>query len=105
MRFCTSGDLSAAMISMYNLATTSFGVPAGAKTPYHVDISNPGKPASASVGTSGNSGERLSAALVWDMRHLHARELLERLAGEMLRAAGARRRIVETVRLRLHLRD
>ncbi len=59
MRFCTSGVFSALAISACSSATTSFGVPAGANTPYHVDISSPGKPASASVGTSGSSGERL----------------------------------------------
>ena len=38
----------------------SFGVPAGTNTPYQVVISRPGKPASASVGTSGNSDERFA---------------------------------------------
>ena len=34
------------------------GVPAVARTPYHASAANPGKPCSATVGTSGNAGER-----------------------------------------------
>jgi len=40
------------------LATIAGGVPAGAKKPYHVEMSKPGNPASANVGNSGTSGER-----------------------------------------------
>src|ERR1700682_450233 len=58
MRFCTSGSFSAFMISSCSLATTSLGVPEGAKTPYQVVMSSPGKPASAKVGTSASSSER-----------------------------------------------
>ena len=35
------------------------GVPAGASMPFHAPISNPGRPDSATVGTSGKLDERL----------------------------------------------
>ena len=35
MRFCISGDFSAAAISLCSLATIGAGVPAGANSPYH----------------------------------------------------------------------
>ena len=41
-----------------SLATTSSGVPLGAQNPFQTEISNPGKPASAAVGTSGACGRR-----------------------------------------------
>ena len=41
-----------------HFATTAAGVPAGASKPNHVEISNPGTPASAIVGNSGTSFER-----------------------------------------------
>ena len=40
--------------------TTSRGVAAGANTPNHATVSKPGRPASAIVGTSGSSAERVS---------------------------------------------
>ncbi|KAG1244047.1 hypothetical protein G6F65_022027 [Rhizopus arrhizus] len=38
------------------------GVPAGATIPYQATLSAPGRPASATVGTSGSRGERLASA-------------------------------------------
>jgi len=43
-------------ISLETLLTISFGVFTGAQTPYHVAMSNPGRPDSAIVGTSGSAG-------------------------------------------------
>ena len=40
---------------------TAGGVPAGAAMPCHCAVSKPGTAASATVGTSGSSGERLRA--------------------------------------------
>src|SRR6185437_8932278 len=42
----------------FHFAMTSVGVPAGASRPNHVEMSNPGSPASAIVGRSGASFER-----------------------------------------------
>ncbi len=48
-----SGRASARVKYACNASTTGGGVPAGAKIPNQVLMSNPGKPASASVGSSG----------------------------------------------------
>ena len=45
----------------YNLSTTDRGAPFGKNSPYHVPVTILGKPASAMVGTSGNSGRRCGA--------------------------------------------
>lgn len=42
---------------------TGFGVPAGAARPNHDCTSKPGKPDSATVGTSGSSGERCALVM------------------------------------------
>jgi len=53
-----SGVRSAAVIVSLSRATTAGGVPAGAKTPNQVDTSNPARPLSFIVGTSGIDGAR-----------------------------------------------
>ena len=50
-------------------------------------------------------GHRRAAALVGDVDHVDAGALLEELAGEMSRAAHARRRIVDLAGLLLRERD
>src|SRR5207253_351867 len=57
-RSLTSGRLSTRTISAEIRFTSVRGVAPGAKTPYHVSNSNPGRPASATVGTSANAGAR-----------------------------------------------
>ncbi len=54
----TSGVIRILATSAFHFAMIGPGVPAGAKRPYHVEMSNPGKPASAIVGNSGASFER-----------------------------------------------
>ena len=52
-----------AMISLtcrFSVAITSGGVPLGAKKPNHEPASKPGKPLSATVGTSGSERERFA---------------------------------------------
>src|SRR5216110_2441761 len=44
--------------SPFSRATIGRGVPAGASTPYQVVTSKSGRPASATVGTSGRAGRR-----------------------------------------------
>src|SRR5581483_3487434 len=57
--FCrTSGAWSACTATSCNRAMIAFGVPAGASSPYQAVASNPGKPNSATVGTSGKDAMR-----------------------------------------------
>src|ERR1700730_2429011 len=53
-----SGSSVARLISPAILSTMSRGVPAGATRPFHVTTLKPGKPDSATVGTSGICGSR-----------------------------------------------
>ena len=53
-----SAEFRMAMISRFNRATTSAGVPLGAKKPYHMSTSASSSPLSPSVGTSGSCGRR-----------------------------------------------
>ncbi len=57
-RLRNSGSCPALMISAFNLATMSAGVPAGTSIPFHSVITTPGKPASATAGRLGAAGER-----------------------------------------------
>ena len=41
----------------------SAALPAGPSTPYQASAENPGKPCSATVGTSGNAGERFGPVI------------------------------------------
>src|SRR6266852_7508519 len=59
--------VSRAFISVFTLAITARGVPAGASTPYQVSTSRSARPSSLSVGTSENAGER-SALITASMR-------------------------------------
>src|SRR5205807_2581351 len=61
--YCSSramncGSLTARPISAAILFTMSFGVPAGAISPFQVSTLKPGKPDSATLGTSGICGAR-----------------------------------------------
>ena len=58
-RSVMTGLLSARAHSSWIFFTTSEGVLAGAKTPYHCTDSKPLYPDSATVGTSGKDGKRL----------------------------------------------
>src|SRR6185436_3977381 len=60
MRSLRSGALIAATISAFSFCSTSRGVPAVVKRPYHPYASKPGRPDSATVGTSGIWGERFA---------------------------------------------
>src|SRR5687768_14242113 len=53
-----SGSAEIWATSCWIFAMIAGGVPAGAHKPYHAEISHAPQPASASVGTSGASGER-----------------------------------------------
>ena len=53
------GDRAIFAISEDKRLTISLGVAAGARIPNHATVSYPGNPDSATVGTSGNRGERL----------------------------------------------
>ena len=53
IRSRTSGWASILVVSPLIFATTSFGVPAGAKSAHHVVAAKPGKPCSSIVGASG----------------------------------------------------
>jgi hypothetical protein len=53
-----SGSFITRTISRLSFSTISFGVLAGAKSPYHCTTSKPGTPLSAIVGSSGKSGDR-----------------------------------------------
>ena len=55
-----SGDASHAATSALIFAMIAGGVPAGASRPNHDDASNPGRPDSATVGTSGYAGARVA---------------------------------------------
>src|SRR5262249_37716897 len=57
---CTSGIFSALAISACSRWMIGLGVPLGANTACHDDISKPGTPASAIVGVFGASGIRLA---------------------------------------------
>jgi hypothetical protein len=59
----TSSLCSASAISRCTLRTISGGVPARTTMPYHDVTSKPGKPLSATVGTSGNWGLRVEPAM------------------------------------------
>ena len=54
----TSGVFRILVTSAFHFAIMAAGVPAGAKSPYHVEMSKPGRPASAIVGNSGTSVDR-----------------------------------------------
>src|SRR5437016_677786 len=54
----TSGEFTAFTISAFSRSTIALGVASGSTNDAQVRHSNPGTPASATVGTSGNSGER-----------------------------------------------
>src|SRR6185295_16511206 len=60
MRSLRSGELTAPTISAFSFCSTSRGVPAVVKSPYHPYASKPGRPDSATVGTSGICGERFA---------------------------------------------
>ena len=55
----TAGSVTCALISALSRATISCGNLAGPTTPAHDITENPGKPASAMVGTSGRSAKRV----------------------------------------------
>ena len=57
-RWVTLLLLSAFSDSSCSRLTISRGVPAGARMPYHCEVSNSLKPISATVGTSGSAGRR-----------------------------------------------
>jgi hypothetical protein len=54
----TVGSCIAALMAPQSLSIAGPGVPAGATMPIHDIASNPRTPASATVGTSGRTGER-----------------------------------------------
>src|SRR5262245_41139840 len=56
---CVSGCCSALTISLLSFLTMAGGVFAGARMPCQATASKPGKPLSATVGTSGATAERL----------------------------------------------
>src|SRR5215831_2253307 len=57
-----SADLSPSLMAALSRVTIFAGVPAGATTPVQASMTKSGKPLSASVGTSGNSGQRVALA-------------------------------------------
>ena len=57
-RLSASGALTALAHSAASLSTWALVMLEGASMPYHCVISKPGKPCSATVGTSGNWGRR-----------------------------------------------
>ncbi|MNR05744.1 hypothetical protein D3C85_1217890 [compost metagenome] len=59
-RCIESGDFTAFMVSAESLAICTGVMLAGASMPYHCVISKPGKPCSATVGTSGSCARRLA---------------------------------------------
>jgi hypothetical protein len=61
-RSSTEGCFTALAASSASRRITATGVFAGALMPYHCVASNPGKPCSATVPTSGMVGRRLSPA-------------------------------------------
>src|SRR5215470_14276021 len=70
-RVMTSGSLSAARTSALTLSMISLGVPLGAIRPNHEEYLKLGTPASAMVGTSGTSLERVGEEIA-SMRTLPA---------------------------------
>lgn len=56
-RCCTAGIARIWPISLFRRWTTSGAIPAGARNPFQVVASKPGKPDSASVGSSGTATE------------------------------------------------
>src|SRR6202035_382918 len=56
-----SGRLMVLLIAALSFSTIGFGVPAGAMMPSQMVASKPGTPASAMVGTSGSTLERVVA--------------------------------------------
>ena len=54
------------MSSLSSRFITAAGVPLGAKKPSHSDTSKPGKPDSATVGTSGSDGSRFAVLIASD---------------------------------------
>ena len=56
----TSLDMSAFAVASLSLDMIAGGVPAGANNAFHVVCSNPGKPDSARVGTSGDTEDLLT---------------------------------------------
>src|SRR5688572_7807779 len=59
-RSLMSGRFRIRTISLLTVLTIGRGVLAEASSPYHWSYSKPGNPASATVGTLGNIGERLA---------------------------------------------
>ena len=59
----TSASARVSTTALFSRATMSDGVPAGATRPVHSEIAMPDTPASASVGTSGKAGSRLSVVM------------------------------------------
>ncbi|MCY1312374.1 hypothetical protein D9M70_627940 [compost metagenome] len=57
-RSAVCADLAIVPISWFSRSTMAAGVFAGSTIPNQPDVSSPGNPASAAVGTSGSSGER-----------------------------------------------
>src|SRR5204863_9677714 len=62
-RSLTSALWMIALISLLSLPTIFLGVPAGTATPNHGATSKPGRPASATVSTSGAAGERFALVI------------------------------------------
>lgn len=60
-RDASSGDRRASETAAASSATTGAGVSAGAHSPYQMGKAKPSAPTSASVGTSGSSGDRQAA--------------------------------------------
>ncbi len=59
-RSFASGSFTMRMTSACSLSMIGRGVRAGARSPYHASAAKPGKPCSATVGTSGNANERFA---------------------------------------------
>ncbi len=59
----TSGILSTSTISRDSRSTMGLGVPAGRYAPPQTGISNPGKPCSAKVASSGQATKRLGPVI------------------------------------------
>ena len=62
-RSLMSLDLTAATISLFKRSLMARGVCAGATMPYHDPASNPGSPASATVGTLASAAERVAPVM------------------------------------------
>ena len=57
----TLGLAKASVTAAFSLAVIFFGVPLGSQSPCHCEMSNPGNPASSSVGMSGAESSRVFA--------------------------------------------